>query len=117
MTSATAKISEDLEGRSMDPPSGKSLHARWAWFAMASIGALFVLLHWTFIERMFRIATDAQGSGLLAALKDAATSAWSHDWSHMVAIPFISLFYVYQNRHQKNRSKPYQLTRIWWLSH
>ena len=49
---------------------------------VAIIGALMVIFHWHLVSRMFKIALD------------------DPDWSHMLIIPFISIYYIHQNRHK-----------------
>ncbi|MEE9211672.1 MAG: exosortase/archaeosortase family protein, partial [Phycisphaeraceae bacterium] len=70
--------------------------AGWLWIAV--LGGLFMVLHWSFIERMLRIATDAKGETRWLMIKDAIATPWSRDWSHVLVVPLISLYYIYQHR-------------------
>lgn len=49
---------------------------------VALIGLLVIVFHWHLISRMFKIALD------------------DPDWSHMLIIPFISIYYIHLNRHK-----------------
>ncbi|MCG8511291.1 MAG: hypothetical protein MI741_18900, partial [Rhodospirillales bacterium] len=64
--------------------------AQWVWLIV--LGALFVLWHRTLIERMIRIATDSF-EGL------------NQDWGHILAIPAISIFFVYQVAEELKRQR------------
>lgn len=68
----------------------------WAW--LIALGVLFVLVHHTFLERMLRIATN-NFSGLNA------------DWGHILAVPFIAGFFVFQHR-DRLAAQPRRL--CWW---
>jgi exosortase len=59
---------------------------------VALIGALMVVFHWHLISRMFKIALD------------------DPDWSHMLIIPFISIYYIHLNR-QKIMATPRRVCR------
>lgn len=64
----------------------------------ALLGGLFIALHWNFIERMLRIATDAQGQTGWLIIQDAFATPWNRDWSHALVVPLISGYYIYHNR-------------------
>ncbi|MEM9345123.1 MAG: exosortase/archaeosortase family protein [Planctomycetota bacterium] len=49
---------------------------------IAVIGLLMIAFHWFLISRMVRIALD------------------DPNWSHMLIIPFISIYYIHLNRHK-----------------
>ncbi|MFP4223600.1 MAG: exosortase-associated EpsI family protein [Phycisphaeraceae bacterium] len=76
VTSARKDVSPQ---RLISPPA-------WGWIAL--LGGLFIALHWPFVYRMFLIATtngDARGL--------------NPDWGHMLLVPFISGFFIYQHRY------------------
>lgn len=54
--------------------------AEWVWIAL--LAGAFIALHWSIITRTYRIAV----------------SQWGGDWSHALAIPFISIYYIYTKR-------------------
>ncbi len=68
----------------------------WAW--LISLGIGFVAVHWEFIRRTAMIYTTDNGT--IRA-----------DWSHVVAIPLISIYYIYQKRDQLRQITP---TLCWW---
>lgn len=91
MTTAPAATLSPLERqRSPITPAG--------WAAIGALGLLFVLVHGTFLERLFRIVTNAKGEGFFEVLASAATESWNADWSHALVVPFISLFCIYLRR-------------------
>lgn len=114
MTSTTATSATTRSG----PPPGSDgslsesprLLSNWARGCITVLALLFISLHWPFIERMVRIATNASGDNLFDLLKAILAFDWNHDWSHIVAIPFIALYYVMQNR----RALLEQPTQVYW---
>ncbi len=67
---------------SLNPPrlSSAIIH-RQAWVWISALGVLFVLLHRGFLRQTARFVQDP-------------------DWSHAAVVPLISLYYLYQHRHQ-----------------
>lgn len=64
----------------------------WVW--ITAITCLFIVFHQTVMISMIRIATNSHGDNTLEILQNVFTSSWNHDWSHVLAIPFIALAYV-----------------------
>lgn len=56
--------------------------AEWVWIFL--LAGAFIALHWSIVTRAYRIAV----------------SQWGGDWSHALAIPFISIYYVYIKRNE-----------------
>ena len=76
------------------PPTGTMPGTRmWLW--LGSLGGLFLLVYWPFVQRSLFIATN--GNTWSEALKNLATLKVSGDWSHALVIPLIALFFVKQN--------------------
>lgn len=65
-------------------PRGAELVSRQGWVWIGLMAAAFIMLHWNFVRRTYLIATDQ----------------WGGDWSHALAIPFISIFYIFLNREE-----------------
>lgn len=77
-----------------DMPQSLISTRAWAWIAVLSI--LFIALHLTYLERLFRIVTKAEGDNFFQLLKDAiGGGSWNPDWSHALVIPLISLYFIY----------------------
>jgi len=68
----------------------------WAW--LIGLGILFVAVHWEFFHRTAMIYTSDDGTVRA-------------DWSHIIAIPLISIYYIYQKRDQLRQIAP---TICWW---
>lgn len=58
------------------------LISRAGWLWIGGIGAMFVVLHYNFLVRMFRVATGE----------------WGGDWSHALIVPLIGAYFINQNR-------------------
>ncbi len=84
--------------------------SQWSWLCLGTLGVLFLSLHWPFVERMVRIATNASGDNIIAVIKAVFAFNWDHDWSHILAIPFIAAYYVMQHR----RPLLEQPTQVYW---
>jgi len=56
--------------------------AVWGW--VFSLGLLFIVLYRNFLWRMVRIATGE----------------WGGDWSHVLIVPLISCYFIFQNSHR-----------------
>lgn len=102
---ACASVSSDAAGPPQRPePSLKPKSSRptlitgFGWLTLTAIIACFLTLHWQFLLRAIRIATDAEGNTFYEVFKNAMSSTWNKDWSHTLVIPFISLFYILANR-------------------
>jgi len=92
MTSTTAT---HLPGA---PGAPQPLISRSAWLWIVGLGAVFLLIHWTFLYNTARIFVIDYGT----------TRA---DWSHIIAIPLIAGYYIFQKRDELSRLRP----RIcWW---
>ena len=65
----------------------------WGWGA--AIFVLFGVFFQSYLSRMFRIATKAEGETVFERLVDAATTQWNHDWSHALVVPLISAYFIY----------------------
>lgn len=84
MTSTTATT---LDG-AHDAPSPLISRSAWVW--IVGLGVVFLLIHWTFLYNTSRIFTSDKGT----------TRA---DWSHIIAIPLIAGYYIYQKRDELRR--------------
>ncbi len=94
MTSTTATMVSPLPR-----PAAPLSRAGWIWLGTA--GLLFLVLFWAIVQRMAFIALG--------------TSSWwnvltghfdiSGDWSHAIVIPFISGYFVWQNRERLAAAK------------
>lgn len=84
----------------------------WMWIGILSL--LFVLVHGTYLQRLFLIVTNVtktRGDNFLDVLLSAATTNWNPDWSHALVMPLISLYFLHQNRARLAAAQP----RIsWW---
>ncbi len=76
MTITTATSYQEAGSPPLISPRG------WVW--ILGLGALFAALHYNFIYRMGWIALGEQGK----------------DWSHALVVPLISIYFMYQHRHQ-----------------
>ena len=71
--------------------------AGWVWIAV--VATLFLAFHWTFVNRMILIATSTPGGkNPWEMLVHIIKHRWNPDWSHVLAIPFISLYFVVRSR-------------------
>lgn len=100
MTTAPAASLEaaSASGGPLQPAAPLMSRRAWAWTIALTV--LFVIVHGTYLERLFRIVTQAQGDNALALLFSAITSKWDPDWSHVLVVPLISIYYIYLNRHR-----------------
>ncbi len=87
----------------MDHPQALIPTRGWVWIVV--LGCLFVMLHMTYLERLFRIVTNASGDSpwLLVRWGELFKSAmlsksWNANWSHALVIPLISLYFLFQSR-------------------
>ena len=63
------------------------------------ISFLFIAFYWPFVSRTIHIATAMkERHNLWDSLVHIATQRWNPDWSHMMAIPLLSLFFVARSR-------------------
>jgi len=88
------------DGRSVaDAPRGdlpQSMVPTRAWVWVVVIAGLFLALHLTYLERLFRIVTNAEGDNPWQLLADAmGGGSWNPDWSHALVIPLISFYFLY----------------------
>jgi exosortase len=89
------------------------LITRGGWLWVGLLSALFIGLHRTYLERLFRIVTKSEGDNALQLLLSAVTSRWDPDWSHALVVPFISLFFIYQ-AHNRQRLANASARVCWW---
>ena len=81
--------------------ANRSVHWRAGWFWWTAIGLLFLAIHWSFINRMVHVATKMKaGKSLPEMLSHVIKEPWSPDWSHLMVVPLISVFFVFRNRHR-----------------
>jgi exosortase len=93
MTTAPAATLTPLDER-------RPLLTPWGWAGVALITTLFLLVHGTFVEWLFRVVTNARGQTLWQVLGSAISQSWNADWSHIIVVPFISVFCVYLKREE-----------------
>ncbi|MCC6680406.1 MAG: exosortase/archaeosortase family protein [Phycisphaeraceae bacterium] len=106
----------DRSGHAMDQPQALIPTRGWMWIVV--LGGLFVLLHMTYLERLFRIVTNASGDSpwLLVRWGELFKSAmlsnsWNANWSHALVIPLISLYFLFQSR---DRLSVTPTRTCWW---
>ena len=103
MTSAPAASLSQLQHR-------RPLITPLGWCGIIGLGLLFVLVHGTYLERLFRIVTHASGDNLLQLLLSALTAdSWNADWSHALIVPLISAYYIFHHRHTLAQAR----ARVW----
>lgn len=89
-TTFTSLTDDPSQARPLLGPRG------WAW--VIGLGILFILVHFEFFRRTAMIYTTDVGTVRA-------------DWSHIIAIPFISAYYIYQKRDRLRELAP----RVcWW---
>ena len=75
------------------------LRADWCWYAV--IGLLFLAIYWSFIGRMIHVATKMKpGKSITGMLSHIIKEPWNPDWSHLMVVPLISVFFAFRNRHR-----------------
>ena len=77
MTSATTASAKKVEATLLQD---KPLIPKWAWAWVAVISLLFIAFHWAFLYRTLLIIQS------------------DDNWSHALIVPFISIYFVYQQR-------------------
>ncbi|MEM9881960.1 MAG: exosortase/archaeosortase family protein [Planctomycetota bacterium] len=81
---ATTNLPATARPRPMIPP------AAWGWIAVCT--ALFGLMHWEFLYRTWRFSKDP-------------------NWSHVLIIPLISIYYIHQHRRRLDEAAK---RLCWW---
>jgi len=89
-TTLTSLTDDAAQARPLLGPRG------WAW--LIGLGILFLAVHWEFVQRTAMIYTSDDGTVRA-------------DWSHIIAIPLISIYYIYQKRDQLRQITP---AICWW---
>lgn len=77
---------------------------RWVWPLL--VGAAFWLLFQDWILRAIRVATNARGTTTWEVLTGIFSQSWNPDWSHILIIPLISLYYIRLHQHELAASRP-----------
>ncbi len=107
-----------------DSSAAKPAGASWRWGWALVIGFLFITLFATFLERTLRIAlgdpklpedlgnwmdySQLERWGLM--LRYGLPNKWSADWSHILIVPFVSLYYLHLKREDIKRTPK----RVFW---
>lgn len=75
------------------------LRVGWCWCVV--IGLLFLAIYGSFISRMIHVATQMKpGKSITGMLSHIIKEPWNPDWSHLMVVPLISVFFVFRNRHR-----------------
>ena len=86
-------------------PAPSPLISRAGWMWLGIVSALFVLLYWNFVRRMIYIATNTRADlSPWEVLVHIVRDRWNPDWSHVLVIPLISLYFVGRSRPQLART-------------